>query len=149
EDRHPRHAGQPRPAVDLHRARAALAGLAVPADGQVARLGRLQPVQDVQHDLALIHLDLVVGQVARARVAPPDLEVCLVTHVSASPLAWLSDWPCWPGPPPGCPSPLPRRPGCPKASRERPRPRRAAPLRSCTSSARTPRTAPAGPGAAT
>ena len=61
EDRHPGHAGQPRPAVDLHRARPALAGLAVPPDGQVVGLGGRQPVQDVQHDLALVDLDLVVG----------------------------------------------------------------------------------------
>src|SRR5699024_3859243 len=62
-------------AVDLHRAGAALAGLAVPPAGQVGRLGGLQPVDDVEDDLALVHLDLEVAQVTAARVAAPDTEV--------------------------------------------------------------------------
>src|SRR5262249_25626871 len=84
EQRHPGHAGQPRLAVDLHRARAALACLAVPADGEVARLSGLQPVQDVEDDLALVGLDLVVDQIARAGVATPDLHLDLGAHQCAS-----------------------------------------------------------------
>src|SRR6202042_1787244 len=67
-------------AVDLHRAGAAFAGLAVPAHGQVTGLGRLQPVQDIQDDLALVGLDLVVGQLALPAVAPPDPELYLRAH---------------------------------------------------------------------
>ena len=40
--------------VDLRRARPALARLAVPPAGQVGRLGRLDPVDDVEHHLALL-----------------------------------------------------------------------------------------------
>ncbi len=80
EGRHPRHAAQARHAVDLHRAGAALAGLAVPTDGQVGRLRGLQPVQHVEDDLALVDLDLVVLQGAGARVAAPDPELRQVTH---------------------------------------------------------------------
>src|SRR5690348_17690724 len=76
----PGHAGQPGPPVDLHRARPALAGLAVPPDGQVAGLGGLQPVQHVQDDLALVHLDLVVGELTGARVPAPDPEGGRVAH---------------------------------------------------------------------
>ena len=42
-----------RPAVDLGAARAALAGLAVPAHGEVAGLRGLDAVDRVEHDLAL------------------------------------------------------------------------------------------------
>src|ERR1700729_673996 len=80
EQRHAGHAGQPRAAVDLHRAGAALAGLAVPPDGQIARLGGLQPVQHVENDLALVGLDLVVGQLSLPGVAAPDLERYLLAH---------------------------------------------------------------------
>src|SRR5690606_15330865 len=83
ERRHPRHARQPGQAVDLHRTGAALAGLAVPAAGQVGSLGGLDPVDDVEDDLALVHLDLVVLQVAAGAVAPPDPEVTLRTHQSS------------------------------------------------------------------
>ena len=70
---HPGHAHQPRPAVDLRAARPALAGLAVPADGEVAGLGGLEPVDDVEDDLALVHLHGVVaaGRRRRRRRARP------------------------------------------------------------------------------
>src|SRR5690606_34495853 len=67
--------GQPRLAVDLHRAGAALAGLAVPAAGQVRSLGRLQPVDHVEDDLALVDLNLVVGEFTAVGVASPDPEL--------------------------------------------------------------------------
>ena len=67
EGAHPGHAQQPRPAVDLGAARAALAGLAVPAHREVRGLGRLEPVDDVEDDLALVDLDGVVLQGAAAR----------------------------------------------------------------------------------
>ena len=60
----PGHAHQPRPAVDLGAARAALAGLAVPAHREVAGLGRLQPVDRVEDDLALLDRDGVVAELA-------------------------------------------------------------------------------------
>src|SRR6202012_3377438 len=72
--------GQPRPAVDLHRARPALAGLAVPPDGQVAGLSGLQPVQDVEHNPALVDLPRLVGELAGTRVSAPDPQRSLVTH---------------------------------------------------------------------
>src|SRR5215217_218051 len=80
EDAHPRHAQQPRTAVHLRTAGPALAGLAVPAHGQVGSLGRLQPVNDVEHDLALVDLDVVVGQRAALVVPAPDPELPLVGH---------------------------------------------------------------------
>ena len=49
----PRHAHQARHAVDLGRARAALAGLAVPAHGEVVGLLGLDLVDGVEHDHAL------------------------------------------------------------------------------------------------
>src|SRR5678815_185614 len=70
----PRHAGQARPAVDLGRARAALAGLAVPAQRQVGRRLGLDLVQGVEHDHALRDLGLVVAELAAPCVAAPDAE---------------------------------------------------------------------------
>ena len=58
-----RHAHQPRLAVDLRRARAALAGLAVPAHGQVRRLLGLDLVHGVEHDHAVGHLGVEVWNV--------------------------------------------------------------------------------------
>ena len=57
----PRLAGQARPAVDLRAARAALGGLAVPADGEVGRLVALDPVEGVEDDHPLLdrHVELV------------------------------------------------------------------------------------------
>ncbi len=79
---HPRHAHQPRIAVDLGRARAALAGLAVPPHRQVRRLLRLDLVDDVEHhhavrDLRLEGLERAVAGAVGMR--PPDLECRLVT----------------------------------------------------------------------
>src|SRR5262249_14129570 len=76
-----------RPSVDLHRAGPALAGFAVPPDGQVVRLRCLQPVQDVQHDLALVHLDGVWRQLALAAVPAPHAQRCLVSHQCVSSVA--------------------------------------------------------------
>src|SRR6185437_14628769 len=109
-------------------ARPALARLAVPPDGQVAGLGRLQPVQHVEDDLALVDLDLVVGEFAGPRVPAPDPQRSLVPHrstplPSSRALRWLRKV-----------SPQPRR----RQTARRARPR------SCTSSARTRRTSRAG-----
>src|SRR5258708_935 len=84
EGGHPGHAHQPGHAVDLRRAGPALAGLAVPPQRQVGGLGGLEAVQDVEDDLALVHLDRVVGQLALALVAAPDLELRLVGHLVSS-----------------------------------------------------------------
>ena len=75
-------------AVDLRRARAALARLAVPADGEVGRLGGLQPVDDVEDDLALVDLDREVLQLAAVDVAPPDPELrCRTPLTRSAPLS--------------------------------------------------------------
>ena len=80
EVREPAHAHQPRLAVDLGAARAALAGLAVPPDGEVAGLGGLHAVDRVEHDLALGDLDGVVLDLAAVLVAAPDPQLQRVAH---------------------------------------------------------------------
>ena len=82
EVREPGHAQQPRLAVDLGAAGAALAGLAVPADREVAGLGGLHPVDGVEDDLALGDLDRVVAELAAALVAAPDPHLQVVAHVT-------------------------------------------------------------------
>src|SRR5262249_45178225 len=59
EEVHPRHAGEPRLAVHLGAAGPAFPGLAVPPDGQVPGLGGLDPVEDVEHDHAVLVRDPV------------------------------------------------------------------------------------------
>src|SRR5439155_1114235 len=63
---HPGHAHEPGLAVDLRAARAALAGLAVPPAGQVARLGGLQAMDHVEDDHALVEVDVVGLEFAAA-----------------------------------------------------------------------------------
>src|ERR1700760_3529313 len=84
ERRHPPHAAEPGHAVDLHGAGAALAGLAVPPDGEIGRLRCLQPVQHVKDDLTLVDLDLVVLQLTGAGVAAPHPELSQVAHQCSS-----------------------------------------------------------------
>src|SRR5262249_40332027 len=50
------------------------------AHRQVGGLGRLEAVDDVEDDLAVVHLDREVVQAAVAVVAAPDLELRLVRH---------------------------------------------------------------------
>src|SRR5205814_7162536 len=88
ERRHAGHAAQPRLAVDLHRARAALAGLAVPAHREIGCLGGLEPVDDVEDDLALVDLDLEVLQLAAGLVTAPDPEMAYRAHHSPSFVGW-------------------------------------------------------------
>src|SRR5690606_28156463 len=83
-----------RPAVDLRAARAALAGLAVPADGEVAGLGRLDAVDRIEDDLALLDLDGEVLQPAALGVAAPDLERLFVSHHFSSNSALRSSGIC-------------------------------------------------------
>src|SRR6476620_3150651 len=80
EGGHPGHAEKPRHAVDLGAARSALAGLAVPPHREIAGLGRLEPVDDVEDDLALVDLDGVVDELAALGVAAPDPEPRVVAH---------------------------------------------------------------------
>src|SRR5829696_5607967 len=72
---------QPGAAVDLGRAGAALAGLAVPAHGQVAGLGRLDAVDGVQHHLAVLAGHGVVAQLPAAGVAAPQPQGDVVAGV--------------------------------------------------------------------
>src|SRR6266545_329077 len=71
EDIHPRHAHEPRSAIDLGAARAALARLAVPAAGQIARLPGLDPMDHIQHHHPLVggHAVVVAGVTAAALLA--------------------------------------------------------------------------------
>ena len=67
-------ARQARPAVDLGAARAALRGLAVPADGEVGRAVALDPVERVEDDHPLLdrHVEVVeAGRAVRARRGRP------------------------------------------------------------------------------
>src|SRR4029077_918446 len=64
-------------AVHLGAARTALSCLAVPAHREVGRLLRLDAVDDVEHDHALVRRHLVRHEVAARSVATPhpDLDV--------------------------------------------------------------------------
>src|SRR5262249_16072847 len=65
---------EPRLAVDLGGARAALAGLAVPAHGEVVGLVGLHPVHRVEHDHALGDGRDVVLELPARPVAAPDAQ---------------------------------------------------------------------------
>ena len=67
---HPGHAHKGGLAVDLGRARAALAGLAVPAAGQVGGVDGLDAVDDVEDDLALLGRQLVGLEIAAVASSP-------------------------------------------------------------------------------
>src|SRR5207245_8402360 len=69
-----RHAHEARQAVDLGRAAAALARLAVPARGEVRSLVGLDAVHRIQHHHPLRDLGRVVLEASALRVAPPDAE---------------------------------------------------------------------------
>ena len=84
EGRHPGHAHQPWPAIDLGRTRSALAGLAVPPHREVGCLLGLQTVDDVQDDLTVVDVDGEVAQIAAVVVAAPHPELCLVGHDCSS-----------------------------------------------------------------
>ena len=68
------HAHELRFAVDLGRAGTALAGLAVPAAGQVVGLGGLDLVDGIEDDHAFGDLRLVIDHFAAGRVSAPDGE---------------------------------------------------------------------------
>src|SRR5262249_31970138 len=70
----PGHAHEARHAVDLGGAGAALAGLAVPARGQVGRALGLDLVHGVEDDHAGADVGGVVLEAARAALAAPDAE---------------------------------------------------------------------------
>ena len=82
---HPGHAHQARTPIDLDAARPALAGLAVPADGEIGGLLGLDAVDDVEYDLTLLHLDVVVLEFAGAVRPAPEAELRHVAHVYAIP----------------------------------------------------------------
>src|SRR5258707_10292069 len=74
EVREPAHAHELGHAVDLGRARSALARLAVPAHGQVGGLLGLDAVDGVEHDHALRDLGRVIHEAAALGIATPDAE---------------------------------------------------------------------------
>ncbi|HXP15913.1 MAG TPA: hypothetical protein VN868_02345 [Terriglobales bacterium] len=65
-----------RAAIDLGRARAALARFAIPADGQVRRLVRLDMVERIQHDHSRSHGHTVGDRLPAFAVSPEDLKDC-------------------------------------------------------------------------
>src|SRR5439155_9247432 len=69
-----RLAHQARSSVHLGAARAALGGLAVPADGEILRLRALDLAHRVEDDHPLLGRDLVVDEAAAGGVTAPDLE---------------------------------------------------------------------------
>src|SRR5262249_29735417 len=69
---HARHAHQTGPAVDLCAAGAAAAGLAVPADGQIRGLSRLDLMHHVKDDHTLGGRRRVLLEAAARGVAAPD-----------------------------------------------------------------------------
>src|SRR5262249_61335359 len=81
---------QPRPAVDLGAARAALAGLAVPADGQVVGLGRLDAMEHVEDDHPGIDGHPVLAEGAARGVAAEDVQRGLRRHYLASSRSFFS-----------------------------------------------------------
>src|SRR6185503_15349251 len=68
------HAGELGLAVDLHRAAAAFAGLAVPAAGEIRRDLCLGLEDEVEDDHPRAGLDLVLREAPARRVAAPDLQ---------------------------------------------------------------------------
>src|SRR5688572_21082221 len=72
----PRHAHQLWLAVDLSRARTALAGLAVPAAGEVRRRFGLDLMHCVEHDHSLGYLGLVIDHLTALAAASPYAECC-------------------------------------------------------------------------
>src|SRR5690606_30638286 len=84
EGRQPRHTQQARPTVDLRRAGTAFARLAIPPYGQIRRLGGLQSVDQVEHDLTLVGLDGVVPQFTGPVIPTPDPQFRPVPHVRPS-----------------------------------------------------------------
>ena len=84
----PRHAHQPRLAVDLRRAGAALAGLAVPAHREIVGLLGLDAVHRVEHDHAFADLGRVVAERPLLPIAAPDSERRL-GHVGPTQFSWM------------------------------------------------------------
>jgi hypothetical protein len=71
---HPRHAHQPRLAVDLGRARSTFARLAIPPHGEVAGRFGLDLMHRIEHHHAFGDFGLEVGEVALALLAAPNPE---------------------------------------------------------------------------
>src|SRR5262249_61871187 len=92
EIREARHAHEPRRAVDLRRAGAALARLAVPARGEVGRRLRLDLVDRVEDDHAGRDLGGVVLEAALAALAAPDAESCHLNQLLVSRALWRAPW---------------------------------------------------------
>ena len=82
-DVEPRHAHQPRIAIDFRRARSALASLAVPPHREVVRLLGLDPMHGVEHDHAFADFRRVVAEGALLPIAAPDSKRRL-SHVVSS-----------------------------------------------------------------
>src|SRR5882757_6035614 len=86
---HSRHAHQARMAVDLRGAGAALAGLAVPSHRKIVGLLGLDQMHDVEDNRPFFDLGFVFLEIAAVRIAAPDAEGRLSTHLFSS-MIWFS-----------------------------------------------------------
>ena len=84
---HPRHARQPRHAVDLGAARAAPARLAVPAHGEVLRLRRLEAVDHVEDYLAFLGRRRRSSR-SRPAASPRQTRIVTVVAISCASMTW-------------------------------------------------------------
>src|SRR5205823_9978282 len=78
-----RHAHELGNTIDFGRAGAALAGLAIPATGQIIGLFGLDLVKRIEHDHAFADFGSVVAELALVCIAAPDFESSGV-HVQKS-----------------------------------------------------------------
>src|SRR5262249_31783285 len=83
-----RHAGELRLAVDLHAARATLAGLAVPTAGEIARVLLLDPVDQIADHHARVDLDRALLEPAAGAVSTPGPQRARARHHPSPPLRW-------------------------------------------------------------
>ena len=82
---HPRHAHQLRHPVHFRRARSAFTRFAIPATGQVVRLGSLDLMNSVEHHHSFGTFGRVILKRPGIRVPAPDLELNrLLAHFISS-----------------------------------------------------------------
>src|SRR5207247_945880 len=82
-------AGKPGPTINLGRARATFACFAVPADGEIRRLMRLNVVQSIEHYHPRRERYPVLNEFSTFSIAAKDLECC-VRHGSGLTVSYPS-----------------------------------------------------------